>query len=225
MIPVHSGEATGGAAGAADAEVGGGAGVPDAEPGIVHFVFVTAAADGPADWPPPEGAALAGALAGGCPLGEDWGPAGGGRSPAGAGAPGACVARVKTDPAAGGGVPPARAASLPEKPLLVKPGVAKPAPVSSRASAAAASVAVVSDADSSSAPSPTGGFFWAAPMSFAADASAFSGLTDLNGLSGLTWPSGSGKRCGLVTLAGSKTPREAGGGLGVALPSDPASAS
>ncbi|HEX6932592.1 MAG TPA: hypothetical protein VF162_10645 [Streptosporangiaceae bacterium] len=126
----------------------------------------------------------------------------------------------------------------------MKPGLANPAPVSSRASAAAASVAVVSDADSSSTPSPTGGFFGASAPVFAsaladaavagaavagaalADAavlSAFSGLTDLKGLSGFTGPSGSGNRCGLVTLAGVKTLGEAGGGLGGALPSDPPS--
>lgn len=139
---------------------------------------------------------------------------------------------------AGRGTSAARVTSLPDR-LLVKPGLANPAPVSSRASAAAASVAVVSDADSSSTPSPTGGFFGASAPALAsaladaavvgaavADAavlSAFSGLTDLKGLSGFTGPSGSGNRCGLVTLAGVKTLGEAGGGLGGALPSDPPS--
>ena len=133
----------------------------------------------------------------------------------------------------------ARVTSLSEKPLLVKPGLAKPAPVSSRASAAAASVAVVSDGVSSFALSPTGGCFFAEPASSlvpgvaalpcALAVSAFCGLTDLNGLSGLTGPSVSGRRCGLVTLAGVKTLREAGGGLGgglgAALPSEPLSVS
>ena len=98
---------------------------------------------------------------------------------------------------------------------------------------------MVSDGVSSLALSPTGGFFLAGPASLlvpgvaalpcALAVSAFCGLTDLNGLSGFTGPSGSERRCGLVTLAGVKTLREAGGGpgggLGAALPSEPLSAS
>lgn len=147
------------------------------------------------------------------------------------------AARVASD---GRGTSAARVTSLADRPLLAKPGLAKPAPVSSRVSAAAASVAVVSDGDSSSdAPEtlPTGGLVAAdaaagaepglglAGLSATAAVSGFCGLTDLNGLSGLTGPSGSGRRCGLVTLDGVNTLRGVDGVLGVPLPSDPPSAS
>ncbi len=147
------------------------------------------------------------------------------------------AARVASN---GRGTSATRVTSLADRLLLVKPGLAKPAPVSSRVSAAAASVAVVSDGDSSSdAPEtlPTGGLVAAAPaagaepglflagLSATEAVSAFCGLTDLNGLSGFTGPSGSGSRCGLVTLDGVNTPRGVGGVLGVPLLSDPPSAS
>ncbi len=147
------------------------------------------------------------------------------------------AARVTSEPreaSDGRGTSAARVTSLPDRPLLVKPGLAKPAPVSSRASAAAASVAVVSDGESSSdAPDtlPTGGLLTAAAASepelgsFTEAVSAFCGLTDLNGLSGFTGPSASGKRCGLVTLAGVNTLRGVGGVLGLLLPSASLSAS
>ena len=104
-----AGAATGGGGAAEPDADDAGAGEPDPEPGELQPVFVTAAAEEPrpgADWPAPGEAALGeavdGALAGDWPLGEDEGAADVGRSLAGADVPGACVAREKTEPAAGG---------------------------------------------------------------------------------------------------------------------------